>query len=317
MNALRPSSLLSRLLNKAFGLLAVILAVSPAVSQAQSTWYLNATQGTGRHWNEVTFWSDGPTGGANPSAMSLADTYDSNARTLRTEAGNTASFQGGTLLLNSSLSLKAVTTTISGKLVTLSSGASIVNNGADAISQVLTLSINHLTVGGETRVASITSQGRSLAFNVTTLDGDGDLYFGKTSTSTTVDSAFTFRATSATNYTGDIHVFGTNRANNSFSFSQNLISGGGLFLEANTVMSLGSSRSLTFASVSIGGSELLPREAAYTFAELNGAYDLFFANGGNGTILVTGIPEPSTYAAIFGGLVGALVVVRRRRKQAA
>jgi hypothetical protein len=66
-------------------------------------------------------------------------------------------------------------------------------------------------------------------------------------------------------------------------------------------------QAIEVGALTIGGDSL--SAGTYTFAELNSDYDLFFRDGGSGSITV--VPEPSL--AALAGIACVLVTMRRRR----
>ena len=312
VNTAHTPAMLFRLPAKVLALLVASLVLSPVAAFAQTMWYLNTSQPFGTDWNAKTYWSANADGtGSNPASISNQDIFNTNGKTLRTYSSTptipNGAFGGSRLDLNSQLSLKASIINI-GNLKTLG-GAYITAQDADGINdKTLILNVTTFDATAETRFAATISNSRSLAVNITTLTGSGDFVFGKLATGTLAPSALTFQATNATNYTGNIYLFGTS---SSLTFTQNLISGGGLFLETGSILTL--NRSLTFTGLSIAGSVLSP--GTYTFSQLNTDYDAFFANGGSGSITVLGsIPEPSTYAMVLAVLAGAFATIRRRKR---
>lgn len=287
-----------------------ILALLTATASAQNTWYLNAPTPFGIDWNTFSYWSANPTAplGASPISISNLDTFDTNGFSLRTvDTNGSTTFGGAALRLNNStLQLKAVTTTI-GNLTTLATGGAISNSSAGPTSILnLTLNVTQLTLDGETRIASTLANSRTLAFNVTTLLGSNDLVFGQ-SLSGTAPSTITFSATNAATFTGDLVLSGTN---SSLTFGNNLVTSGGLILNTGSIVTL--NKDLTFTALTIGGINLAP--GTYSFATLNSTYDAYFANIGSGSITVlAAAPEPAT-AALF--IFAGLTLIFRRRLRA-
>jgi len=187
-------------------------------------------------------------------------------------------------------------------LSTAPTWGAISNSDADVVGESdLILNVTQFTINGEARLNSVNSSNRTLALNITTLLGSGNLLFG------TSASTFTFSGINATSYTGNM-VLGTG---SSLTFSSNpsdWISGGGLILNTGSVVAL--NRNLTFTSLTIGGVNVNP--GTYSYAQLNSTYDAFFTNTGSGSITVSAIPEPATTGLlIFAGL--ALMLRRRNR----
>ena len=304
-----PTPGLVRLSAKPISSLIAALVFLPLTTFAQTTWYLNQSQPFGNSWSTPADWSANPGAplGASPSSISNQDIFNTNGKILRTVNGATSVFGGARLDLNSQLSVKASTVSI-GNLKTLA-GAYIAAQDADNVNdKTLILNVTNFNATAETRFAATTSNNRSLAINITTLTGSGDLILGKSGGGTAAVSTLTFQAATATAFTGNIHLFGTGTT---LAFTQNLVSGGGLTLETGSILTLAGNRNLTFTSLTIGGTALAAN--TYTFAQLNSDYDAYFADGGSGSITIIPIPEPAAYAVILTLIAAGRVMMRRRK----
>lgn len=312
VNPSHSPAMLFRLQAKVRALLVASLVLLPVAAFAQTTWYLNTSQPFGIDWNAKTYWSANADGtGSNPASISNQDIFNTNSKTLRTYSSTSTvpngTFGGSRLDLNSQLSLKASIINI-GNLKTLG-GAYITAQDADGVNdKTLILNVTSFNSTAETRFSATIANSRTLAVNITTLTGTGDFVFGKTAAGTLAASALTFQATTATNFTGNIYLFGSG---STLAFTQNLTTGGELHLETGSILTL--NRNLTFTGLSIGGTALAAGQT-YTFSQLNTSYDAYFSDIGSGSITILAIPEPSTYAALLAAFAGAVAMGRRRSR---
>ena len=296
--------------------LASLLAFT-AQSQAQTTYfYQNDNTGSG-NWTATNAWDTAPDGSGTNVTLSSSNSniYNTNAKAVRTPTTAGITFPGGSLILsghsteaagaNYSLMLTSNTVTIANLSTQAFSEANNFVLIRPTVPNLTTLTSTNFSVGVETRFHFQTSIPRSLNFAITNLTGSGDMHMGLDGKgSSTLGSTLALSATNASAYTGDIIVYG----GTSMDFNSTFTSGGGLQLLTGAILTL--DQNLSFTSATIGGTAL--SAGTYTFANLNSAYDAYFANGGSGSITVlSSIPEPSATVALLGA--AALSFACRRR----
>lgn len=308
---------------KRLGHLAVLtIAFSVTTATAQTTWYLLRNQVNSEHFNNFALWNSNSAGtGTAATAMDPAATYDTNGKAVRSPSatsGATSTFGGGLLLLNhSEFSLKTTTNNDVANLTTAATGADILN--ANPTSAVKLRVSGTFTVNGNTGIFS-TQTDRSIALEVGTLAGSGDLFIGGTrqisgATSQFVSASIT--ATNALNYTGDIVLGFSTVAANNLAFGSNFSSGGSLKLSTGTTLKL--ANNLSFVGGLFLDNQLVALDAGtYDYAALVAA-NASLANvltdlGGH--LIVGAIPEPSTFAAITGVFAFLLGLTVRRQSRA-
>jgi len=165
------------------------------------------------------------------------------------------------------------------------------------------LNVTTLTVNGNLRLER--DGPRHVRINVTTVVGSANIEAG-----TTVNSRVGIGISNATGYTGNIVAnAGT------LSFTSDISSSGGLdILTGATIFTSG--QSLSFTSVTIGGTALA--EGTYDIAALDvdALYGKFFVNGSTGTLIIaSAIPEPSAVAALAGAFALGCAALRRRARR--
>ncbi|MDF3055791.1 MAG: glycosyltransferase family 1 [Rariglobus sp.] len=305
---------------KRLGHLAILAtAFSVTTATAQTTWYLLRNQANSENFNTVSLWNSNSAGtGTAATGMDPTAIYDTNGKAVRSPSatgGVTSTFSGGLLLLNhSEFSLKTTTNNDVANLATAATGADILN--ANPTSAVKLRVSGTFTVNGNTGIFS-TAADRSIALEVGTLTGSGDLFIGGTRQINGATSQFasaSITATNALNYTGDIVLGSSTVATNNLSFGSNFSSGGSLKLSTGTTLKL--AHNLSFAGGLFLDNQLIALSAGtYDYAALvaaNASLGSVLTDLG-GHLIVSAIPEPSTFAAIAGFSVLLLGLMVRRR----
>lgn len=299
---------------------ATAFALGAFASNAMAVDYYWRSTDSSSVWNFSAKWFTQPTGGTAHAAGELSpdNTYiitnvGTNAINTDTftNTGANSVFTGGTLVLATAGQLNVRTTGTSKALI-----ANFVTTGGGLIVATPTNSATHNLVvtsftngSGTTRLsASASGTNRSLSLEIGTLSGTGDFAIDAASPD---NRTIFISATDATAYTGNFDF-----SRGTINFNNDLVSGGSLTLSGSVSVVL--DQNVTFSSVTIAGNALAA--GTYSFSTLNqnsnyggvfANYDAFFAEGGTGSITV--IPEPSTYAALFGAAALGLVIARRRR----
>lgn len=145
------------------------------VQGASGTWYLQASQNVGSHWDQLSHWySQRGSGGVNPVGLSPLDFHEADSYVLRTQelTSGEALFDGAVVRLtgsNGKLYLKVNNTAVAkatrlmlngGQIITASSGVEVLN-----LARIDVEALSSLTA----------SSGRTIDLEVTTLQGSGDL----------------------------------------------------------------------------------------------------------------------------------------------
>lgn len=282
------------------------LAVAVAFAAGQVTLpaaiYYTAASNTstnGYDWNSANTWTSGaiPTTGhdyvANNSAYSL-----------RTPSGS-STFGGHSLTVNST-GASAIAWGIrtgdgaisSVDLLTLGFSRLTASASDNKISR---LSVGTLTLSGtsdkRTQLDSVVSgTNRTLSLKADTVTGSGYLVtVGATTGNVLLDFA------DASAFTGTLeHSMGT------LAFGQDLNMGSGTLLIDSTATAVSLAYNVTVNSLIIGTTAL--EAGSYSVAELNGYLGIF-----SGTSTITVVPEPSTCALAFVGIVFLGARLRRTR----
>ena len=294
--------------------LATALAVTTATAQA-TTWYLSRDEGNGESFNDFALWNSNSSGtGTAATAMDASATYDTNGKILRSAnvIAVLSSFSGGPLVLNhSDFILKANNVEVA-NLSTAATGADIINGTS---SSNFKLTAGTFAVNGNTGIFSQTT--RTIALDVGTLTGTGNLLIGgnrQITTTTLTFSAATLKVTNASNYTGSVIV---GAASSTLSFSSNFSSGGALKLTTGGTLNL--ANDLSFAGgIFLDNNSITLSDGTYDYATLiaaNASLASVIADQG-GHIIVGAIPEPATIATISGFLVLLLGFTLRRQSHA-
>ncbi len=301
---------LSALMLAAFGFVATLLNAE-VVTQVRS---LDA----GVHWNQSTtggqpIWSDG-------NAASGANDYVNSGYTLRTTTGS-STFNGNSLTIQSGgqLLLKPnsanQTYTINNLILdggTINHGQPSITNAYIAGSITLLSDSNFISNASSYRRSTITaSVSGSSVFNVS---------LGASDALTIGSSSNAFNGEWRVNqHNGETPMGFFATGNGSLGNADVFIDTGIAFdvdydinnstksLVMNGIMTLDQDH--TFGIVQIDGDTLAA--GTYSFADLNTAYDAFFADGGTGSLTV--VPEPGSFALVSGMLALTWVALGRRR----
>lgn len=293
---------------------AATLAIGSFVSNATAIDYYWHSIDGGSTWNTTSKWFTSPGGGgaAHVGGMSSANTYITNTSTnvLNTEflnnTGTTNTFLGGTLVLanGGQLNIRANGTGFASVTDFVATGGGVIvsASGTGAVNNLIVDSFENRSGVTNLRPSSA-SNNRNMNLAIGTLFGSGDFAMDPTSQA---GRTLFLSVTDATAYAGD---FGFDRG--VINFNNNLVSGGSLTLSGTAVVTL--DQSVTFASVSVGGTELTP--GFHSFESLNADFNAFFTDGGSGGITVSAIPEPSSFTVLTAAAaLAGCVVVRRHRK---
>ena len=194
----------------------------------------------------------------------------------------------GTLVIQASATYTGATTVSAGTMniatggninstsgITVLNGATLANNSGSAITPALTLSEGAILAGAN-------------AFAPSSLTITADL----------TDGTFTSISAGAANL--------TKSGNLTFSFT-NVTPGAAFSLFTGTPTG-------AFSGVSVASTALSTADAGATFFGTVGGFDYTFTNSNNTLLVVSAIPEPSTFAAVCG--LGVLMVAATRRRRA-
>jgi len=290
------------------GLALALLAACGFASTASATDYYWRGNGGTNYWSATALWKPNEDGtGSSPSSISSADTFIVTnvvgAMGTNPTSSGTNTFAGGTLVLaNGQLSVKATGSGLARvtNFITTGGGLIIAAETSNATHNLRVENFNNQS--GATRLsASTQGNNRTLNLSIGTLTGSGGFTIDANSGST---RPIKISIDDATGYTGD---FGF--ANGLIDFDNDFASGGSLTLSGTSVLVL--DQSVSFTAVTINGTSLAA--GTYSFADLNAAFDAFFADGGTGSITVAAVPEPASAATLAGAALLGLVALRRRR----
>ena len=188
--------------------------------------------------------------------------------------GGIGSYTGTTTVNQGTLNVSSGGNINSSSALSVAGGATLSNNSGAAITSVLTLAEGAVLGGAN-------------AFTPSALTITADLSGG----------GFTSIGAGASNL--------TKSGNLTFNFT-NVTPGAAFNLFTGTPTG-------AFSGVSIGATALSTADAGATFFGTVGGLDYTFTNSAN-TLLVSAIPEPSTFAAVCG-LVAVMVAANRRRRR--
>ncbi len=278
-----------------------------APSLASATDYYWRGNGGTHYWTNASLWkSQEDGGGTSPSSISASDDFIQTGVTgpmgTAVATTGTATFAGNSLTLTGGqISVKGTGTGVARVVNFITAGNGLIV-AAEATNVVHNFHVDNFeNQSGETRLsASSNANGRTLNLTIGTLTGAGGF---------TIDSGsgtgrpVQISVTDASAYTGAF-----NFGNGSIDFNSDIASGGSLSLSGSAVLTL--DQNLSFTAVTINGVSL--GAGLHSFAELDAAFDSFFAAGGAGSITVSAIPEPSTYAIVAGTLFLGFAIWRRR-----
>jgi hypothetical protein len=261
--------------------------------------FLQTNMPTSATWTNAPSWFDLTSGGgANPASFGPNDFF-LNGFTLRTANSSTSasSFGGGSLNFASStelLELMAPAVNLN-NTVNASNGTVRIHSTRD----VVNLNMGTLNVTGPFSFAA-PGIGDVLNLSATTLTGAGDLIFGRTSGDL---GNYSIAATTTSAFTGRLLAsFGT------LTFNSSDFELASLIVDTTTGSSVNLANSITLAGLEVNLGAIAA--GTYTAAELNTLTSSSSFAGGS---TLTVVPEPSTTGFIFALLVGATVLVRRRR----
>ncbi len=276
-------------------LTAAFISIGLSSLQAQTSYYLTASQTDPRQWNTVSHAQGWHTlvddTYVQATAMDATGYYYSNGFNLRTPSGATP-FGGARLTLDATLLMRN-SQSISHLQAVDGATFTVGVNG------VMSLTANLFEQSGTTTYATtVSSRGHGLIYS--TLTGNGTMAFNGFEKAT----SFVFNITDASAYAG---TFQFNQG--TFSFQQDLSSAASLAITANSVVNL--THGITTRSLTIGTDTL--GAGTYSYSWLNSNYEGIFTAGSVENGFITVIPEPSTYSLLAGGV--ALLALTRRRRQ--
>lgn len=302
----------------ACGALALSAFFVAQTAVAQSTWYFNRAAGglTGNSaydLNRTENWFANPNGtGDNPASFDPNHTWILNERAWV----NTGSPLAITLTTGgTSAELDArsqdhvyanVTATDGGQLT-------VITRVEDARNNTITINQLNLTATADTSVAArfltqgTRSYGRAdtpgTGINIGTLTGSSDIWFGDGSTDPS--SNYFVNIGDASAFTGDMRI-----RQNTFILRNDLELAGSFSIVNNSGLNF-QGFNIATPVFNLGTTSL--DEGTYSVLQLNdlataGGIDVTFSGTGNLTV----VPEPTTYALIFGGLALGLVLLRRK-----
>lgn len=288
--------------------LALVTACGLAASSAHAeTYYWRGNGGTDV-WSNAGKWNSQEDGsGTAPASILSSDHFVQSGVTgsmgTAVVTSGTTTFAGATLTLaGGQIAVKGTGTGVARVVDFIAAGTGLIT-AAQAANAVHNLRVeNFQNQSGTTRLsASTDANGRTLNLSIGTLTGAGGFSVDSASGS---NRLIQISVTDASGYTGDIGL-----GRGLVDFNTDINSGGSLTLSGSVVLTL--DQSISFTAVTINGTPL--GAGTHTFAELNGAFDAFFADGGTGSITVASIPEPSTAAALAGAALLGFAALRRRR----
>jgi hypothetical protein len=297
------------------------------------------------HWN-AAIWDPGP---VSPTAGNTYEVF--NGARIRSPNGTVASggtavdgqtftFPGDVLILDGELRLKQNYNNAIfnfpgvGGSAGLVFNSGILNDGEDRIMTIAGLiksntgTIGSINPGGQ-NVTDI-SAARAFIFTAT-LTGDGDfaLDYGHDTTTAGVTTIPALRIDSSNpTFTGNwivnsgwlqgvganalgfgnITLTGT-QGPATLDYDYDAINPIGILTLSDPTSKLILDQNLTFAGVTIDGTALTP--GLHTFAELNALFDANIVDGGNGTIRIGVVPEPTGFAL---WLLGCLTIFGARKR---
>lgn len=222
-----------------------------------SAWYLHTNQPLTDNWGTLADWFSAPTGGTNPSAISLADSFFTNGLTLRTPASSAAStFGGGFLTLNGgAIGIKDSSTTTATTINSLTSTGGTISDSSGTAGAMI-LNLNTFTNLGATVFDAAVSN-RGLKITTGLLSGNGDITLKGAGGGT-----FTLNLADAWNYTGTLTMSGTSTG--SLTFMNPITSSGSLVIGAGNTVTL--NQNLFFAGLTVGSTVYAP--GTYTASAL-------------------------------------------------
>lgn len=290
---------------------AAALSLLTAGSYA-STIYMDTSNASGESWTTASCW--------NPDGAAVAgnDYIVGAGFILRTpHNAASASFDGDSLTIQGTLGLKTSSTgnvTINRLII---DGGSVVNynSGNAGVVKGATITLQNdvrFTPGGSDRGitlnSSVTGSGTAtITTSYLALTGTGNSFSG----TWVVGSSGDLRAQSAGSLGGpgvSVQTAGTDATHTGkLNLDYDWVTTGSLTIGTYSAVTL--DQKLTVGALTVDGQSYAP--GTYTFAQLNGAHDAQFVNGGTGSISVV-VPEPASLA-LMASFAAAAVASRRRR----
>jgi hypothetical protein len=302
------------------GAFALVALFASQTAIAQTTWYFSPP--TGFDLNTLgNWWSNSDGTGTNPTSFDASDTWRWNGRAFTsgtfpvnlTTGGATAELDAR----SQSHFYESVTIANSGRLNVIPRVNTQDNNSIEINNLVITPNANtaaavrFLTDTGNSRSFGGTTAGTGITINNLTATGDVSnmsIYFGDGSSSSSLFTNVTIGDTSGFN--GLLWA-----RNTQFGLWDNLVltePGARFQVSSTTGINFRSFNITTAADGFLLGARVLDA-GTYTVAELNTLATTFAPNVTfSGTGQLTVVPEPATYALIFGGLALGLVFIRRK-----
>ena len=242
-----------------------------SITVTHETYFLNATQTTGKSWISYGFWTNSL--GENPASIDVGDEYFSNGFTLRSPSGG-GSFDAN-LTMSSVLAFVSPDTFTIQKLTTL--------GGTKIFGFSGTVTVHVVEFDAAEYFRTYSDAGKGLDFQIDTLTG------GATWTDADNTSDLGYRGISVTDalaYTGEVKVvWGVTDFNNDLDMRN-----GSLYISTAGAGSVILDQDIIVGSLVIGDETYAP--GTYSFDDLNTAYDAKFVDGGTGSIQV-GFSEAS------------------------
>lgn len=280
-------------------------------ANAQSTWYFDSDSGGTFDLNSLSNWYADPGGvGGNPPSFDANHTWLWNERAFTSGTFPVSLTTGG---ISAELDARdqnhvyANVTAADGGRLNVYTRREDANNNTITINQLDLTATANTTVAARFLTTGTRSYGRAdtagTGINIGTLTGSGDIWFGDGSTDSS--SNYFVNIGDASAFTGHMRI-----RQNTFILRNDLELAGSI--------SIVNESGLNFQGFNIAtpvfmlGTTSLD-EGTYSVLQLN---DLATAGGNDVTFSGTGqltvVPEPATYAVLFGALALGLVLIRRK-----